>query len=886
MLTSIKSQVYVILTLLLSLTIAQAYFSVQSSRSYSDNFALTQTSLTNIATVKNLQTQVIDLQRNVLIYKQTGSESASERFSELVTGLVEQLKTLDNSHVGTHNQQQFSDYVASMLEHLQAYQENFAQVVNSRQNQEGLFQTHVINALEQTQKSLYPFKQAISQSLHSQLLRYLLEAENAAFQYIASPDYQYIERFNLALTEFQHALAPLSEQNADIETILQQTTASKKNFYRLTQLTTGYVFLVNVVMTGSANEFLFLTKQLVELVEAQQAEINQQTQKNADDILFKNILLASAAITTTLISALILGFRVLLPIKSMSKIFRKLSVGEHVETLPSLDRQDEIGELAQAASVFQQKNEQTQTLLAQAQSQNERQQELNSALAEAKIKAEQATESKSLFLANMSHEIRTPLNGVIGLVDLCLRTDVSEQQQEYLSKALFSGQILMSVINDILDFSKIEAGKLDIESVGFPLDQILETLLANIGVKAQEKQLKVKLNVNPNMPQQLMGDPLRISQVILNLANNSIKFTEQGFIQLAFDFSQHSRDKSLLLQIQIKDTGIGMSQAQLDKIFQSFTQADQGTSRKYGGTGLGLSIVKQLVELMQGEINVESTPQQGTTFTVTLKLQALASPNFLQNLECELCPVYYLANDGTSLLSPIKLQDYGFTLIHLTHDNYQDHTFQQPSLLIVEVAKLDHWHTLEEWLNQVNQHTKLLLIIDNSIVDDALPKHFQRLMLPATPKQIINKLNQVWSPEKFTDTHTNTAKARSKFSGHVLLVDDNDINRIVAGEMLSTFGVTYDEAINGQEAVDMVHNNTHYDLVLMDIQMPILDGYQATTKIFEQGFTQLKICALSANAMKKDIDKAYEIGMIDYLTKPLQVADVQAILHKYLAEAA
>ena len=275
---------------------------------------------------------------------------------------------------------------------------------------------------------------------------------------------------------------------------------------------------------------------------------------------------------------------------------------------------NEIGALARAAAVFQQKNEQTQQLLEESQQLNAQQEQLNQQLEQEKHKAEKATAMKSEFLANMSHEIRTPMNGIIGLIDLTLKTQLEEKQRFYLEKAAYSSQLMMGVINDILDFSKIEAGKLDISPTQVDLNPLIDNLIASLQPKATEKSLLLRIDVDPNLPAQILIDPLRFSQILLNLGSNAIKFTDQGHVELTFE--RHQND----IKLQVRDTGIGMNKAQLERVFDSFTQADGSTSRKYGGTGLGLSIVRQLVTLQHGHLEVESEPGQGSCFSVFLPL--------------------------------------------------------------------------------------------------------------------------------------------------------------------------------------------------------------------------------------------------------------------------
>jgi CheY-like chemotaxis protein/anti-sigma regulatory factor (Ser/Thr protein kinase) len=389
------------------------------------------------------------------------------------------------------------------------------------------------------------------------------------------------------------------------------------------------------------------------------------------------------------------------------------------------------------------------------------------------------------------------------------------------------------------------------------------------------------------VPKKLIGDPLRISQVLLNICSNAIKFTVSGLVSVKIEYA-HETEK---LKFEIRDTGIGMSPEQAAQVFESFTQADGSTSRRFGGTGLGLSIVKQLCTLMDGDVSVESIEEEGSCFYVELKTPSDESASQLHPIDTNL-PIYYASSQESALLSDDYFSALSIKPEHLTLDELET-SLEKANSDSVALIDAHNYRDIEKHtkvLKKLNRdHVKLCFIMDIQ-PEETINKicwEFDASVLshPFSTRQLQQFLVDLLEKQEHqTQGQANEdGNQTQQFSGHVLLVEDNPVNQIVAQQMIELAGLSCDLAENGAEAVKAVTSETSYDLVLMDVQMPVMDGYEATQKIRELGYSELVICGLSANAMKQDKEKAEAAGMTDYLTKPIESEKLTEIFIKYLA---
>jgi signal transduction histidine kinase/DNA-binding response OmpR family regulator len=639
----------------------------------------------------------------------------------------------------------------------------------------------------------------------------------------------------------------------------------------------------------------------------------KETIDNASNTLERWIFLSLAnvafAFFMIFIASQVMRRRVLKPIELLSKAANKLAQGDYstragIGVSDKSKYQGSVEELLELGRVF---NSMAQAIEEDIALRDQSRHELE--LANKKV--EDATRAKSIFLANMSHEIRTPMNAIIGMSHLALKTDLNQRQRDYINQVHNAAKALLGIINDILDFSKVEAGKMELDNTPFVLEEVASNTLSLLRQPASEKEIELLFHISDPLllgkNGSFLGDPLRLGQILTNLLSNSVKFTHQGFVKLTISCKERSENDVLLL-FRICDTGIGMSLEQVKHLFQEFTQADGSTTRRYGGTGLGLTIVKKFVELMGGEIWVESTEGRGSSFFFTARfplaqftknqavmlsdvenLRVLVIDDQLQ-ARLVLCDLLSSLGVGAKISENIISVSNGEQAIEaIAQADLQNTPFDLVFLDWI-MPKMDG----NQFLNAL-KHISLsrmpeVVIVSAHDVDFVSGNssefgvtHFlSKPVLPNTLRKLLCGLTGQEMEEKWQE---NTPNLNANLNGmRVLLVEDNLINQQLAVELMKKRGVNVDVSNNGQEALTQLemHTPDFYHVVLMDLQMPVMDGYEATSKLrSDLRYLDLPIVAMTAHAFFEERERCRIIGMNGHISKPIDPDDFYGTLARY-----
>ncbi len=604
----------------------------------------------------------------------------------------------------------------------------------------------------------------------------------------------------------------------------------------------------------------------------------------------KNYFIIAALVVLGLAMALglFLARSIVVPVNSLAASAERIASGDYDHELDGSSNKDEIGQLTNSFNAMRVAVRDNRLEL----------------VAKSEL-AEQAARAKGEFLANMSHEVRTPINGVLGMTELLLNTPLEENQGRYAKTIFRSGQALLSVINDILDYSKIEAGKLELTVSSFDLRELVEDVVEMLAENASRKEVELILLMRPGSPVAFNGDSARLRQVLLNLLSNAIKFTTEGEVRLVVSFGDVNLN-NMPVKFQVIDTGIGISEQSQKQIFDSFVQADGSTTRQFGGTGLGLAISSSLVELMGGEIVVESKLDQGSNFWFEIELEeihrdieavwsnvnALAGKRILivddtpANREIMQSQVGYWGAEAVCVEGPISAMEQ--LSLAKKEENIFDIVILDMHMPVMNGIQL----AAEIKQRELAPNTRLVLLssaCDNITIDSCRAYNISSLV--AKPVRQVELFNVISASLSNLNSHQQQSKevgdkiAGDDFQSHVMLVEDNPVNQDMMSEMLRILGHTSVVCENGQVALDAI-SDRQFDFILMDCQMPVLDGFMATQKIREMGVKSkrgepIPIVALTANALQGDKQKCLAAGMDDYLSKPVSSHVLKTMLSKW-----
>ena len=500
----------------------------------------------------------------------------------------------------------------------------------------------------------------------------------------------------------------------------------------------------------------------------------------------------------------------------------------------------------------------------------------------AKAEAEYASNAKSMFLANMSHEIRTPINGILGFLELLKDCQMDDIAREYFKIISSSSQSLLGIISDILDFSKIESGKMDLEKVSFNIVDTVESVIDMYMAKVDEKNIDLTVFTDPQIPKMVKGDSVKVRQILANLLSNAVKFThDEGMISIDV-YLVYMESGSVRIQFSVTDTGIGISEKTKQKIFSPFSQGDTSITRRFGGTGLGLSITRSMLEMMNSTLDIATEENKGSTFSFEISFDIIDRNSYIDDISVDRNRkiVVYNAESPCGKVVSKYFQAYN---IEVYNAQGSIENIGEDSFAVLIDAKRDMDKFFENFKNMpYKDKIKYAAVVHSrykTLVDKE--KDLTSVVLkPVTLSRFINMFTEINGKETKVDNAMSDINSKMALNGAVLVVEDNPVNQKLLVIFLEKAGFNVAVASNGQEAVDIIRDNSNFNIIFMDINMPVMDGVTATIKIREMG-SEIPIIALTANVIKEDVDKFIRSGMNEYIAKPINFDKLKSVLEKF-----
>ncbi|ARN75118.1 hybrid sensor histidine kinase/response regulator [Oceanicoccus sagamiensis] len=938
---SISRHIIVSFMLLLVISLAVMAYNIFGLNDIGQRFNDFRQASNKADLMSKINNDIAEIQRYILIFSHTNNTATIVEIKNLYAEVLNDISELAEEVPLDNNYE--AELLGQMRRNADAFGEKIDSLQEERDFRDQLVQDKLIALFEGLDQSMVSlFAEAVVKQNDNVLVnllqaqRMISNAEVYSWRYFSNyksglrkeitDNIEQASRILKTLQSLQQT-KPIASQLSSIASMIKQTGAT---FSQSVQAERNYLFLVNVVVAGESSELRTVAAKLKEEFLGRQQEQFSLTEFQLGFIQQVAIVVALFAACLTILIAFLTGKAISKPLESITETFEHLIKGETIDEVPGANRRDEIGRLAQAANVFRETNEKTRVLLSQTEQFAEELQQREQALQEAVITAQEASLTKTQFLASMSHEIRTPMNGVIGMLHLLSKEQLNSKQQHYTELAKSSADSLLVLINDILDVSKIEAGKLDIEMIDFDLRSLFKDLSNAMAYRIQEKGLDFVLDIDAIGKQKVQGDPGRLRQILTNLVANALKFTEQGQITVRARLDVIDVDSGKQqLHCDIMDTGIGIASDKVDQLFDTFTQADSTTTRKYGGTGLGLSIVRQLCQLMGGSVEVSSELGKGSCFSFNLLLggsDRVLGP--VPDIDMAQYPVLIVDDDATNIevLSGMlqkksiefSVCNSGLECLNLLERRTQEQgacpfkiailDMQMPNMDGAELARLIRNNPDYDQMSLVMMTSMGARGDAQSYADIGFAAYLHK---PAVAQDLYDAMALILSGQQASgaaggtlltrhnladlreDTEHSSPKSglRRKPKLRLLLVEDHPINQMVAQGMLEDLGYSVDVANNGLEAIKLLQGSSEqaYALILMDCQMPVMDGY-TTTRNIRKGdagdyYREISIVAMTANAMQGDREACLDAGMNDYLSKPIDEQPLTECLEKWLSQA-